>query len=177
MKGTYYWHTDGRPFLRGGTLSVGFDTRSDYGIGFSASHTKFNDQTDGPLYSLGIAKGVSNRFRQYGIVFTSGTQADRAYSFVGPAFSVRVFRHLDLAYAGAIQNIGAVKQQHIATLNYEVSPTRSFGGRVVVQGGDTNWYLSYRHSGIKGTEVFFILGDPNTRRFTEKVQANLVFAL
>ena len=46
-----------------------------------------------------------------------------------------------------------------------------------IEDANTNWYLSYRSSGEKGTELFFIIGDPNSLRFTEKVALKLVFAI
>jgi hypothetical protein len=40
-----------------------------------------------------------------------------------------------------------------------------------------NWYLSYRRSGAKGMDAYFIIGDPDRRRFREQVQIKLVFVL
>jgi hypothetical protein len=120
---------------------------------------------------------VSNRFRQRGVHYTTGMQADRAYRFFGPEGSIRILRKLDLAYGAGIQNYDVTTQQHILTMNYEFSPTRSIGGRVVVQDAQTNWYVSFRNSGERGTEVYFIIGDPNALRFREQVRMKLVFAI
>jgi hypothetical protein len=108
---------------------------------------------------------------------TTGQQGNRPYSFVGPEFSVRVLGKLDIAYGGAVVNLDGRAQQHVLTTSYELSPTRAIGGRVVVQDADTNWYLSFRNSGALGTETFFILGDPNARRFTEFAAVKFVFAI
>lgn len=172
----YDWHTDGRPFRRGGGIDLSWETRADDMVGFGANREKFDDTTD-ETYRLYFRRGVTNRFRQWGINLGTGRQASSPYTFVGPSFSVRVLKRMDVAYGGAFQSFQGHQQQHVLTLNYEVSPVRSIGGRVVVQDGATNWYLSFRHSGERGTEMFVMIGDPNAPRFAERVAFKLVFAM
>jgi hypothetical protein len=172
----YTWHYSGLPFQRGATANVQFDTRSDWGIGFDTNYTRFDAQTDN-TYGFTLTSGVSNRFRQWGFYVQAGRLADRPSLFVGPHFSVRVFRKLDIGFNGAIQNHDGVTQQHILTLNYVLSPTRSVGGRMVIQTGHTNWYGFYRNSGGRGTNLYFILGDPNAQQFVKQVSCKMVFAL
>jgi hypothetical protein len=170
------WRTSGKPFQRG----IGFDfdltTRSDWRFSLEGEYVRFEDQTDSQV-ELSIRQGVSNRFRQWGFRVSTGLAADRPSTFIGPQFSLRTLRKMDIAYGGAILNLDGQTQQHIVTLGYELSPTRSFGGRVVVRNANTNWYLSYRHSGEKGMETYFIVGDPNAERFVEQVAVKFVFAL
>jgi hypothetical protein len=173
---TYTWHANGKPFQRGAGLDVVFETRSDWRFRLGTQYFHFDDQLD-RTYTLVVRRGVSNRFRQWGLRMTTGQQGNRPYSFVGPEFSVRVLGKLDIAYGGAVVNLDGRAQQHVLTTSYELSPTRAIGGRVVVQDADTNWYLSFRNSGLLGTETFFILGDPNARRFTEFAAVKFVFAI
>jgi hypothetical protein len=126
---------------------------------------------------LAIRQGVSNRFRQWGISLSTGKVADRPYTYLGPEFNIRLFHKMDIGYSGAIQNLNGTTQQHILTATYEISPSRSVGGRIVVQNADTNWYLSFRDSGEKGIEMFFIFGDPNASRFVERAALKFVFAM
>lgn len=172
----YMLHRSGAPFKRGIGADMLIDTRSDWRLRLSLQHEKFDDQTD-QTATLVIRSGISNRFRQWGLFMTTGKQADRPYSFIGPQVSLRTLRKLDLAYAGAVITYEGHTQQHILTMNYELSPSRSIGGRVVVQDSNTNWYLSYRSSGERGTEIYFIIGDPNALRFREQVRMKLVFAI
>ena len=83
---------------------------------------------------------------------------------------------MDLALNGVFQNRDGLVQQHIATVNYEISPTRSVGGRLVAQNGDINAYFFYHNSGGKGTEYYFILGDPNATKTVRSAQLKMVFA-
>ena len=173
---SYLWHTDGRPFRRGGGISVHMDTRSDWQFGVDVNHTKFDDELDRTV-GFRIRRGVSNRFRQWGLAYVTGRQANKPYSFFGPEGSVRLFGKLDIAYGGALQNFEGRQRQHIVTMSYEVSPTRSFGGRLVTQDSATNWYLSFRNAGLLGTETYFILGDPNAATFQRQALMKMVFAL
>ena len=172
----YEWHADGRPFRRGGSINFGLETRSDWAFNVHWGHDMFDDQTDSS-WGMGVGSGVSNRFRQWGIGFDTGKRADEPYTFVGPGASFRIFRKLDLGYSGAFESFEGGRQQHIITVNYEVSPTRSFGGRIVTQQADTNWYISYRSAGGLGTEIYVMIGDPNAARFTRRLTLKLVLAL
>lgn len=172
----YTWRTNGRPFQRGGGVDLWLEARDDWGIGLEGRYEAFDHQIDN-TYEIAFRSGVSNRFRQWGVRLETGRQGSRPSTFIRPEFSLRCLRRLDIAYGGAILHLNGSRQQHVATLNYELSPTRSFGGRVVVENADTNWYLSYRHSGERGTEVFFIVGDPNARRFSETAVVKFVFVL
>lgn len=170
------WHLDGRPFRRRASLFASIETRSDYRFNLNLDGGKFDNDTDFTV-GIGIFGGVTNRFRQWGLEFTTGRQAGRPYTSFGPSFKLRLFRRLDLLLSSYVQNFDGIEQQHILTFNYELSPYRSWGGRIVVQNGNVNPYLSYRASGRAGTDFYFIIGDPNATRFVKRVMVKLVFAI
>ncbi len=172
----HVWHTDGNVFARGVELGGYLEARKDWAINLGISSFVFDGSSDATV-NLGIFANTSNRFRQYGFFLKTGKIADKPSTFLGPQFSTRIFKKLDVIYNGAIQNLSGVEHQHILTLNYEITPTRSFGGRVVVQGGDTNWYLSYRNSGAKGVESYVILGDPNAQKFQNQFRVKFIVPL
>jgi hypothetical protein len=173
---TLDWHTDGRPFRRQLGLGFGFDTRNDYTMGFHVEGGKFDADTDF-TYGLDFGGGVSNRFRQWRFSVTTGQQANLPYTAFGPSFSVRLAKKLDLSVSSFLQSYQGLSQQHILTFSYELSPYRSWGGRVVVQDADTNFYISYRNSGRGGMDTYLILGDPNAKRFTKRIMMKWVFAI
>jgi len=172
----YFWHYDGRPFRTGLESAFEIQTRSDWSFGLNAQRFFFDGQRD-ETYGFSVTRNVSNRFRRVGIEVQTGTLANRPSTYVGPTFSLRVLRKLDISYGGAIQHLDGTVQQHVATLNYEMSPTRSIGGRIVTQNAATNWYCSFRHSGIAGTETYFIIGDPNAPRFVRQGLMKMIFAI
>lgn len=172
----HLWRRNGNPFARGAELGAYLESRADWSINLNTSQFNFDGQRDA-TYGLGFTANTSNRFRQWGFMVQSGVQGDRPSTMIAPQFSFRMFRKLDLVYFGTILNLDGQNQQHILTLNYDFSPTRSLVGRVVMNQGNTNWYLSYRNSGGKGTEVFFVLGDPNAPRFQSQFRVKFVFSL
>lgn len=167
------WHTDGTPFRRSvGSWFYGV-LRSDTALNFGLEHTRFEEETDSTA-SAGITFNASNRFRRMSLSTTQGRIAGRSYAFYQAGFSLRVLRRLDISYGGGIQQYDGTDEQHIVTASYELSPTRSFGGRAVLQGSDLNWYLSYRSAGALGAELFVMLGDPNAPRFVNQLAVKCV---
>lgn len=88
--------------------------------------------------SLGFGARVSDRFSQAGVSVSTGSLGGHRQTLIGPGFSVRLFKKLQLGFTGAYQRLGSTSQQYITTMSYELSPTRSVGGRVVVTNGKTN---------------------------------------
>ncbi len=175
-QGLYLWHLSGAPFRRQVFLEAAIETRDDWRIRVAGQHNWFDASTDSSL-SATITRGITNRFRRIGISVEDGKVDQSRMTFIGPFASVRTLDKLDISYSGSLLNLQGQSQQHIATFTYEFSPVRSLGGRVVVWDGDTNWYVSYRHSGAKGTETYLIVGDPNARTFEEQLSMKLVFAI
>lgn len=171
----YWWQETGQLYYRGVQGSYNVETRSDWHLELDYAHLQFLDTTDN-TFGFNIIRGVTNRFCQYGLQFSTGELGSVPSTFFGPVMTLRVLKKMDLAYNGVLQNRDGLVQQHIATVNYELSPTRSVGGRVVVQNADTNAYLFYHNSGGKGTEYYLILGDPNALRTVKSIQAKVVFA-
>ena len=177
---TYNWHYDGRPFQRGGGLGVNVATRSDWSFSVGGDHTRFDNQLDRTV-SFGATSGASNRFRRFGLDLTTGTQGGSAYRAWNPSASVRVLKKLDIGYQGALITQNGWQTQNVATAAWELSPTRSLGGRVVRQRDigkpeRTNVYVSYRSAGEKGTETYVLLGDPNASSFRTQVAVKFVWA-
>jgi hypothetical protein len=168
-------HLDGSAYNNGFGVFGSLTTRSDWSSSISYDYGIVDDTLDHTI-QLSLRSGVSNRFKQWGVSVQTGTLGGKPATFIAPTASLRILKRLDIGYSGSLLNLDGVTKQHVLTLGYELSPTRSFGGRMVVQDNDTNWYASYRSSGGKGMDLYFIIGDPNTRKFERKAQLKLVFA-
>lgn len=173
---TWNWHQNGRPFQRRGFFFSDIQTRSDYQLALFTEGGKF-DNDDDFTYGFEIEGNVSNRFKSWGINFTTGRQANLPYTAFGPKFSIRIFKKLDIILNSFIQNYQGVSHQQILTLNYEINPYQSWGGRVVIENGNFNAYLAYKNAGRKGLDTFFIIGDPNAPKFVPQIAVKLVYAL
>jgi len=174
--GALAWdYNNGDRYNRNANASYTATTRKDQTIGLSHDYT-LQDGTIDSTTRLTFIQGATNRFLQYGGSVVTGRFGGKKGTYLAPQGSVRIGKKLDLGYAGSILNLGGVSQQHTITAGYELSPTRSFGGRLTMQDRDTNWYLSYRSAGGKGTDFYVILGDPNARKFKRQLQLKWVFA-
>jgi hypothetical protein len=173
---TWDWHTDGSPFRRQADFGANFETRRDYAFGAHLSGGKFDADTDF-TYGLDFGGNVSNRYRQWRFSFTTGQQANLPFTSFAPQISVRLFKKLDLSFSSYIENYQGVTQQHILTFNYEISPYRSWGGRLVIENDGINFFVSYHNSGRLGTDTYFIIGDPNAKNFVPRVTLKFVFAI
>lgn len=173
--GILWDHQDGSIYNRGfgsfGTLV----SKRDWSIGLEQDYSTFEGTIDS-TYGVRYTSGVSNRFRRFGARLSTGVLVSEPSTFIAPFASFRLFKGLDIGYSGSLLNFQGHTNQHTVTLGYELSPTRSFGGRVVSQDGETNWYLAYRSAGLRGTDFYAILGDPNARRFQRVFQLKFVFS-
>jgi len=169
-------HQNGDRYQRGfGTFGT-LTSRSDWRFSVSQDYAVIDGTVDS-TYMLSATMGATNRFRKVGLGVVVGMLASEPSTYLNPIASVRLFKHLDLSYNGALLNFQGTARQHVLTAGYEFSPTRSMGGRLVALDADTNWYLFYRSAGGRGTDFYLIYGDPNTRTFSRKFQIKLVFAI
>ena len=175
LVGLYWMHENGLPFYRQLDYVMQAVTKKDDLISLELDYDRFDAALD-QYATLTLTHGVTNRFCQYGIQAQTGILNEHAATFISPTLSLRLLKKLDLTYSGSFLNLQGLTQQHILTANYVVSPTISFGGRAVIQNGQTNWYLFYHNSGGKGTELYFLVGDPNAPKFVRKLELKLVFA-
>ncbi|HLK17013.1 MAG TPA: hypothetical protein VKT78_19565, partial [Fimbriimonadaceae bacterium] len=166
----------GGGYFNGIQGSLSLETRSDIHMELDyVSDSQFG--TDDNTLGFNLVYGATNRFRQFGAQVSTGETGGVHSTFIAPTASFRLAKGLDLTYAGGLQNRAGLTQQHIITTNYQISPTRSLGGRVVVDNANTNVYIFYHNSGGKGTEYYLIFGDPNATRTVHAFQAKVVFAL
>jgi len=168
-------HFDGRTFRRerGGGLAV--QTRSDLALRVSWDGGQFEEHHDGVL-GLGLKVRASDSFRNFGLDYSWGRKASARMRFLSPFVTWR-WSKLTMGVKSSILRHKESAHQHIVTVNYDFSPSRGIGGRLVSQTGGTNWYLSYRQSGYGGVETFFVFGDPNAKKFTNQVLVKTVWPL
>lgn len=166
---------EGKPFQRGMSVSNDLIFRNDVGFKLNASCYDFAGDVDRD-YSAQVTFGANNRFSRYYLSTGGGTIANDPTRYAGGGFSQRIGKGLDISLSHFFQNYQGSNQQNIFTFGYEVNPHRSFGGRFVSEGDKTNWYLSFREAGRKGTEWYVVLGNPNSQTFQHMLQIKAVFA-
>lgn len=74
-------------------------------------------------------------------------------------------------------------QQHIWSVNYDLSKAMAMGGRLVFRRDERkqknrwNFFVSFRRSGEMGYETFLTLGDPNADRFIPRFEGKFLLPL
>lgn len=175
LSASYNDDQHGKPFQRGGSASTSMAFRNDWGLGMDTMYYDWAGLIDRDV-TVRVTKGVSNRFSKMYVTAGGGTlegDKSRTHSY---GLSQRIAKGLDVGLSHFHQDWRGTRRESILTVAYELSPTRSFGGRIVSQDKDTNWYLSFRNAGKAGTEYFVVLGDPNARKFRRMIQFKAVFA-
>lgn len=173
---TMNWKHDGSPFQRDFNTNIVFITRKDAAIQFGAQKSYFGNQED-LTYNIGAGTDISNRYKKIGLAYTFGTIAGEKYGQLGFEISRQLLPGFVVSANGSLVNFQGHERQSIVTATYELSPTRSFGGRMVERNGDVNWYLSFRESAKRGNEFYVILGDPNAQKFRRSLQVKLLLPL
>jgi len=131
-------------------LSADFSKRED-----------FHDQTT----SAGLSWGRKSLFQRGGVNYTFGRQADQPYTFVSLGQGFLVTRPFSLNLSYNHYRLGSDNNdQLVLSGTYRLSGERTFGGRLVRQGGDTNAYLSFGQHVRAGYDAFVLIGDPNSAR-------------
>lgn len=170
-----YTHTDGSPYERGAQLSLGLTLRNDTSIEFEHEVATFEGAHD-RVFGIELTGEVSNRFRQWSIGYEFGRRDDRDIRFVRFGIARRLFGKLDLGLNGSILRFDENREQYILTASWEFDELRALSARLVRQENDVNWYLAYRSAGGVGQDLYVIIGDPNSHRFTERVALKWVWA-
>ncbi|MBI3912068.1 MAG: carbohydrate binding family 9 domain-containing protein [Armatimonadetes bacterium] len=154
---------DGRFFRQLHDFSGFIQTRSDWGFRFGWSGGRFEDERDSE-FSLGFTKNLSNRFRRWGIGYSFGTRANRPISFLTPQCTFRILGGWDMGISASFLSHVEKHQQIIFSLNRELDAHRALGGQIIAIDGRATFFVSYRISGGRGMETYFLIGDPDPNR-------------
>jgi hypothetical protein len=154
----------------------GFNTRKDFGLRLNWNGGRFEEFNDS-VFGVGLQFRNQDPFHNFGIGYSWGHQAGDPITFLTPSVTWRFGQRFTVGLASAILNHTEDAYQHIFTFNYDFSPERGFGGRIISQTGGTGGYLAYRQSGYGGVERWFILGDPNSKKFRKRILTKVVWPL
>ncbi len=179
MRWDTYDHFDGSLFHTGwgGHIGTGWRNGNHYSLGYSNERRPpYSDS----FVSLGMGWG-GNRFdREGGVQVSIGERQSGNYFFwsVNQGFRFGDELKMRLSFE-AIQHDPADEEpnhgtQTILSANYDITPERGYGARLVLRKGKPNFYASYRRRAARGTDVYVIVGDPNAARTEARVAVKLV---
>jgi hypothetical protein len=169
-------HYDGTRFRR--QIDTYWETRTrgdtEFSLDFEAG--RFEEYDDYKI-GIGVAGHSTDYKRRTGLEWSFGRLAGHSYTYIQPTISFAFGESFYARLSSEILRHKENEQQHVLTLNYDFGPHDTIAGRLVKTDESTNWYLSYRHSGLAGTEFFIIVGDPNADTFQKRLVAKVVWPL
>jgi hypothetical protein len=173
-----HWRTDGDFFRRLYELNCRLDTRSDWGLRWGWNGGQFLRQRDSE-FRVGVTRNVSNRYDRVGIDYRFGVRADEPIRFIQPYASRRLPGGWDLAVSSSLLFHTDDQSLHVVTLGRELDRYRAVGGRAVIRDGVLQYFLTYRMSGGRGMELFFLIGDPGdgAKRTRTRFMTKIVFPI
>lgn len=165
-----YTRRDGTHYREGASFEIDTAWTNQLSLDLGLFYEHFEDRHDRAVeVSFDFPRNSS--YRMFGAGVTWGEIDNAPYRSIEGGFLYRPVKRLQLSLrAQSVQHIEN-EDQIVFSFNYLMDKYQSFGGRVVYNEHDWNWYASYRMGGNTGAEYFLILGDPNASSF----QKTLVF--
>ena len=160
-------HYDGSFFTRSRNIGASVRTANDLRLRLSFEHEGFEQFRD-RVTTVGFRYPASDSFHNFGLSYSFGRREGEPYRYLAPSFAYRFGQKLTIALS--MESVRHVENRDldVLTVNYDLSRKQSLAARLVRRGAGTNWYASFRQGGYGGLEYFFILGDPNAERFTNR---------
>ncbi|MBS1710742.1 MAG: hypothetical protein JSS71_03330 [Armatimonadetes bacterium] len=149
-------------------FSVQASDRKGFSFGASTGFSQFLGIAD-RTFGVGAAYPYNNPYRAVAANYESGTFLGNPYEAYDVSAVYRVFGRLQFSLKSQWQLSDDDETLHILGANFDIGKFESVGGRLVVQNGQSNWYLSYRMSGKRGAEYFILVGDPRADSFTNRL--------
>ena len=107
-----------------------------------------------------------------------GHREDHPYQFLSLSQGILVSKPFSLQLNFGYEKLaGVVNTQSILTGTYRLNSHETIGGRLLQQDGNIDAYLSYGRKVVRGTDVFILVGDPNSPRTRGQVIVKLVWPL
>ncbi|MHB0998812.1 MAG: carbohydrate binding family 9 domain-containing protein [Armatimonadota bacterium] len=162
-------------------LSLSGSLRYINGTGISASISKsrfkeFHDRSQNLGYSWNSNKLNSGG----GLSYSWGMKADGKRSYASVYQNLKIGEKLVAGLSLGREKIAepspyvGTRSLMIFTLNYDLDPERSIGGRIIQRSGKGNAYFVYRQQVRHGMDIYFIYGDPNAEETKNKFILKLV---
>ena len=174
--GSYVTRMDGRAYRHDATGEFVGRVGQKFVVAAAGSVSRFEDSRDYEV-SLEAARPVGNPYRNVGVGVTLGRFDGDPFRSYALRVNYRPIQRMQLSSRMQWVDYRGFDRQWVLSANYDIGKYEAVGGRLVRQGDEWNWYLSYRLSGKRGNEFFVILGDPNAPEFRRALIIKAVIPL
>ncbi len=177
ISGSTYNHMSGGFFHDDIALNTYCMVRKGYGFEFDVDAGKYWPYVDNTV-TTAFSWNQKTLLQQGRISFQVGHREDQPYEFVSLSQGILVTKPFSLQLSFGYERLdGTVNTQSIITGTYRLNSHETIGGRLLQQNGNLDAYLSYGRRVVKGTDVFVLIGDPNSPRTRGQVILKLVWPL
>lgn len=167
---------DGKHYENNVGAHIRAHLRSDFATSLKFSKGRYEEYRDWTL-SGNLTGNVENKYRRYGISISYGRREDADYTFLSPYISYRFIEKLSMGLSSEILWHKEDRQLYILTLNYDITPEKGVGVRLVHRDKDLNAFITYRQAVRRGIDMFIIIGDPNSSKMHKRVLAKVIVPL
>ncbi|HLO97463.1 MAG TPA: DUF5916 domain-containing protein [Fimbriimonas sp.] len=160
---------------KGFDLGFYFEDKKYRGVQMGWNKTQYDTSHDDNWF-IAAAVNQNDRRNKIGARFQSGMTNNLPSKYIAAEYNRRFLPGLDFTLIQSIQELAGTAKQTVGTLAYQISPKELISSRVVQRGADQNIFFSYRRAGFAGAEYYFIYGDPNAIRTTNRLSFKAIWA-
>jgi len=151
------------------------NTRTHFGGGVGFEFSNFEGSADRRI-NAGIGYGP-DPYRGLNLNYSVGEFSGIPYENISVSWKYKLASRIHINGSSEFVDFDGNETQHILAARYDIGRYESVGGRLVLQNGVSNWYLSYRLSGKRGAEYFLLIGDPRASVFQNRLVLKAVFPI
>jgi hypothetical protein len=150
--------------------------RSEHSIGLNFNKGRYEEYRDWTL-QLNLGGNIHDQYRNYGLSISYGRREDADYRFLSPYINFRLQKKLSMGLRSQLLWHEEDRKQHVLIINYDITPERGLGARLVHRDGKFNAFITYRQAVRRGIDAFIIIGDPNAEKMQKRALAKVILPL
>lgn len=163
MQAETFRHKTGGFFRDSMSAYASFTMRNGWQYELSGDKGRRDDFKDHTLSGY-LGWNQKDLFARGGAFYQNGRRQNLPYQFLAVNQGLLVTKGFSLNGSYNLFRLGTFEDsQTVLTGTYRLNSQEAFGGRLIQHDGRTNLYLSYGRRTRGGTDVFFLIGDPNSR--------------
>lgn len=175
--GNIFTRQNGDPFEKNIYLGTSIGFRAGYGVFGELAAGEREAFKDRSMFT-GLNWNTKSLLNQGGFSIGFGRRQNQPMRnlSINQGFAIGKRASVNLSFGE--YRLGATPMSQIVMSGtYRVTPLETFGGRWVVQGGQSNVYFSYGKRTRQGNDVFVLFGDPNSPTTRRAITLKLVRSL
>jgi len=175
LSGSTYDHLSGGFFHDDVSINTFAMVRSGWAYEFDLDAGKYYPYVDNTV-TTAVSWNQKTLLQQGRLSYQFGHREDQPYQYASLSQGLLITKPLSLQLSVGYEELAGVgNTQTILTGTYRLNSQETIGGRVLQQNGNIDAYLSYGRRVLHGTDVFVLVGDPNSPRTKGQVILKLVF--